>query len=235
MHGVIVSLSSPEICELMAMAGFDWLFIDSEHAPLSFADVQKMLQGAGDCPCLVRVALNDEVLIKKALDLGPAGLIIPQVNSAEAAARVVRFSRYPPAGARSVGVARAQGYGLKFGDYIEQANDAVSIVIQIEHIDAVNNIESIVQVEGIDGFFIGPYDLSTSMGKPGAVDDPEVQQAIDTVCACCSKASKPLGIFGINAEAVKSYQEPDYSLIAVGVDVMLLGSTAKDIVAALRS
>ena len=195
--GTIVSLPCPQIAELLARSGFDWLFIDGEHGPLSVGDTQLLLQAAQPyCPCVVRVAANDEVHVKQALDTGADGIIAPLVNDADTAARVVAWAKYPPLGQRSVGIARAQGYGFAFADYVNRANMDVAVIVQVEHIDAVANIVSILDVAGIDGIFIGPYDLSASMGKPGNIHDDDVQHRIETVRQACLKRRMALGIFG---------------------------------------
>ncbi|NQT57624.1 MAG: 2,4-dihydroxyhept-2-ene-1,7-dioic acid aldolase [Bacteroidetes bacterium] len=233
--GTIQTLPSPEITEILCSAGFDWLFIDLEHSTLNSKDAQNILQTASPLtPCMVRVPSIDETWIKKALDAGASGIIVPQVSTAEAAEQAVRLCKYPPEGVRSVGVARAQGYGEKFQEYIDSANKETAVIIQIEHIDAVNNIDTIVEISGIDCLFIGPYDLSASMGKPGCIGDPDVQKAISLVKEYAERVGIPLGIFGPTVESVKPYIDMGYTLIAVGMDTMILGSAVKGILAQLR-
>lgn len=232
--GTIVSLASPEVAEVLSAAGFDWLFIDAEHSPLDALAIQHILQGAGSIPCLVRLAHGDEVSIKKALDVGAAGIIAPLINSAEQAEQVVRHARYAPLGTRGVGVGRAHGYGFAFQEYVSRANDESVIVVQAEHIDAVNNIEAIVQVSGIDAVLIGPYDLSASLGRLGEVTHPDVAAAIDRVTQVCQAAQMPLGIFGMSAEAVRPYIERGYTLLAVSIDTVLLGSAARQLLAQIK-
>jgi 2-keto-3-deoxy-L-rhamnonate aldolase RhmA len=231
--GTVVTLSSPAVAELLSDAGFDWLFIDVEHSPLDWQAAQMLLQAAR-CPCVVRVPLCDEISIKKALDIGADGIIVPQVNSRAEAERVVRYSKYPPLGARGVGVARAQGYGPRFQEYVSRANDEIAVIVQAEHIEAVNHIHDIASVTGIDAVLIGPYDLSTSMGKAGQVTDPAVLQAIARIITACDACNMPLGIFGMTPEAVKPYIQAGYSLIAVGVDTVLLADAASQIVQRLH-
>jgi len=233
--GTILTLASTEIVEIVCQAGLDWLFIDLEHSALSFQDAQRMLQVAGpEIPGLIRVPSHDDVWIKKALDIGAAGIIVPQVNTAADAQRTVQFCQYPPEGSRSVGIARAQGYGDKFQDYVAAANQEITVVVQIEHIDAVANIEKILAVSGIDGLFVGPYDLSASMGKTGLTTDPEVQEAISKVKQAATRANIPLGIFGPAAETVHPYIQDGYTLIAVGIDTLLVGKAVKEMVGALK-
>jgi len=197
--------------------------------------MQALLQGAGPAtPCLVRVSSSGELPIKKALDIGAAGIIAPQVNSAEQAEAVVRFSKYSPEGARGVGIGRAHGYGLRFQEYVATANESVAVIVQAEHADAVQNIESIVRVPGIDGVLVGPYDLSASLGKLGQIDHPQVTSAIDRVTQACRKADVRLGIFGTSSDAVRPYIEKGYTLITVGVDTMMLGQAAKTMLSMLK-
>lgn len=228
--GTIVTLPAPEVSELLAGLGFDWLFVDAEHSPLGMREAQTLLQAAGSyCPCLVRVPAGEEVWIKKALDIGATGVIVPQVHSAEQAVRVVTLCRYPPDGVRGVGVARAHGYGTRFQEYVDSANEQVAVVIQAESAEAVNNIESIVQVPGIDAVLIGPYDLSTSLGKAGQLADPDVQRAITRVTQSCHKAGMRLGAFGVDAPAVQPFIERGFTLIAAGIDTLLLTSAAREV------
>ena len=233
--GTIVTLPSPEVAEILCLSGFDWLFVDLEHSALSIQDAQVILQAAApQIPGVIRVPKNDEVWIKKALDTGTSGIIVPLVRTAQEAEAAVRLCKYPPQGARSVGISRAQGYGRDFQEYVESANNAIAVIIQIEHADAVNNIDDIVKVSGIDCLFIGPYDLSASMGKIGNVTDPDVQNAILHVKNRAEQAKIPLGIFGATAEAVDPYIRSGYTLIAVGIDAMMLGNAARTITKSLK-
>jgi 2-dehydro-3-deoxyglucarate aldolase len=234
--GPIVTLPAPEVAEILSGLGFDWLFVDAEHAPLSMGDVQGLLQAAGSrCPCLVRVPAGEEVWIKQALDVGAAGVIVPQVHSAEQAERVVRLCKYPPEGSRGVGVARAHAYGRRFSEYLATANDQIAVVVQAESAEAVGNIASIVHVPGIDAVLIGPYDLSSSLGKAGKLADPEVKGAIAAVAEACLNAGTRLGVFGLDAAAVQPYIERGFTLIAVGIDAVFLSSAASSVLSDLAS
>lgn len=233
--GPMVTLGAPEVAEILAKVGFDWLFLDAEHAPFDALSLQRMMQAAGNTPCLVRLEASQEVPIKKALDVGAAGIIAPMVNTAEQAAQIVSWCRYSPQGTRGVGLGRAHGYGLEFSDYIEAANESVTVIVQAEHIQAAEQIEAIVQVEGVDGVLIGPYDLSASLGLLGQIEHPEVVAAIDRVTAVCQQAKIPLGVFGLSATAVQPYIEKGYTLITVGVDTLLLSSAASSLLQQVRS
>jgi 2-keto-3-deoxy-L-rhamnonate aldolase RhmA len=235
LFGSMVTLPTPAIAEVLAELGFDWLFIDGEHGPLETREILAILQAAGDrTACIVRVPGSEEAPIKKVLDQGAEGIIVPQVNTADQAASVVRYARYAPAGARGVGLARAHGYGLRFQEYVETANERVAVIVQAEHARAVENIESIVQVAGIDAVLLGPYDLAASLGKMGRIDDPAVTQAIDHITRTCQAAGIPLGCFGISAAAIRPYMEGGYTLIVAGVDTLLLAGAAKKLLEELR-
>jgi 2-keto-3-deoxy-L-rhamnonate aldolase RhmA len=230
----LVTLNAPPVAELLAEVGFDWLFIDAEHSPLDTAQMQALMQAASPTPCVVRLAVGEELYVKKALDIGAAGVIAPQVNSAEHARRIVHAAKYAPAGHRGLGIARAHGYGLKVQEYMQNANDDTVVIVQAEHRDAVMHIRDIVRVEGVDGVLIGPYDLSASLGLPGAVDHPEVHDAIARVRTACLDAQIPIGIFGVTADAVKPYIEQGFTMIVAGVDTVLLGNAAARLLKGVR-
>src|SRR5688572_26050828 len=233
--GTMVTLASAASAELLASLGFDWLFVDAEHGPLETRELLGILQAVGDkTACIVRVPEAAEVPIKKALDLGAHGIIVPQVNTAEQAADVVRFARYAPEGARGVGLARAHGYGLKFREYLSAANREIAVIVQAEHVSAVDNIEAIVRVPGVDAVLLGPYDLSASLGKMGEIDAPAVVAAIGRVTDVCTAAGMPLGYFGVTAAAVHPYVARGYSLIVAGVDTLYLANGAKALLKDLR-
>jgi 2-dehydro-3-deoxyglucarate aldolase/4-hydroxy-2-oxoheptanedioate aldolase len=234
--GTVITLPAPEITELMPELGFDWLFVDTEHAPFDSREAQALLQAAGaDFPCLVRVPAGEEVWIKKALDIGAAGVIVPQVNSPEQADRIVRLCKCPPQGVRGVGIARAHRYGHRFQEYVQAANQQMTVVIQIENVDAVRNVDAIVSVPGIDAVFIGPYDLSASLGRVGRVGDPAVKEAITRVSQSCRAAGVRLGAFGVDAKAVIPLIEQEFTLIAVGVDTLFLIKAAQDALSELAN
>lgn len=232
--GSIVSLDAPEVVEILCAAGFDWLFLDAEHAPLGPRALQRLIMAAGDLPCVVRLPNHDEIWIKRALDIGAAGIMVPQVNSAAQAEAIVRRAKYAPEGARGMGLARAHGYGYDVQAYLARANDETAVIVQSEHVDAVREAASIAAVPGIDALFIGPYDLSASMGKPGRIDDPEVEAAIASVVAAARAAGRGVGYFAMGVEAVRRRLAQGIGLVACGVDAALLGERAKEVCGALR-
>lgn len=229
--GTMLTIPAPEVAEMIAKRGFDWLFMDGEHGALSILEWQRMMQAVGGrCPNVLRVPGCTEQDIKKALDIGADGIIVPMVNDAGQAQQAVDWSKYPPRGRRGIGLARAQGYGLDFGDYMATADDGIALIVQAEHIDAVDNIEAITQVDGIDAVFIGPYDLSASMGKTGEVEDPEVVAAIDRVTLACRQNNMALGYFGVSAASVRPYIDQGYNLICAGVDAGFVTAGASAVI-----
>jgi 2-keto-3-deoxy-L-rhamnonate aldolase RhmA len=234
--GALVTLGLPIVPEMLSRCGFDWLWIDMEHGPLELSQVQGMLQAKGaECAALVRVPENSEVWIKRVLDLGADGIIVPQVKTAEEARRAVAYCKYPPTGTRSVGIARAQGFGMDFAEYLVNANEELLVLLQIEHVDGVKNIDQILQVPDIDGIIVGPYDLSGSLGKLGQVQDQRVQEAMSTVRQACLTKKMPLGIFALQVEHGKAYLNQGYQLLALGIDFHYLWSAAKSSLEACRT
>jgi 2-dehydro-3-deoxyglucarate aldolase len=232
--GTIVTLPATEAAEVLSAGGLDWLFVDTEHAALDFLAAQSLLQ-ASRVPCIVRVPDGGEATLKKALDIGAAGVVVPMVNTAQQAKSIVSFCKYPPRGVRGVGLVRAQGYGFDFQRYVRGANDETVVVVQCEHIAAVEAIDAIVAVDGVDAVFVGPYDLSGSMGQLGDVEHPDVLAAIGRVADSCRKVAKPLGIYVGSAAAAKRFIAQGYTLVAVGTDTIHLGEAARAIVGALRT
>jgi 2-keto-3-deoxy-L-rhamnonate aldolase RhmA len=194
--GTVITLSDPVVSELAGDCGMDFTWIDAEHAPFSLENIQghvMALRGT-DCAPLVRVAWNDLAILKPVLDLAPAGVIIPMVNSAEEAREAVASCKYPPRGKRGCGVRRANRFGqIPFPEYLKISESEPLVIIQIEHIDAVRNLDAILQVPGIDSICIGPFDLSGSMGKLGQTNDPEVTRVIEEICRKTLKAGLLLG------------------------------------------
>lgn len=221
---------------MVAKCGFDWLFMDGEHGALSILEWQRMMQAVGGrCANVLRVPGCTEQDIKKALDIGADGIIVPMVNDADQARQAVDWSKYPPRGRRGIGLARAQGYGLDFDDYMATADDGIALIVQAEHIDAVDNIESIAQVDGIDAVFIGPYDMSASMGKTGEVEEPGVVAAIDRVTKACRHNNIALGYFGVSAASVRPYIDQGYNLICAGVDAGFVTAGASAVIETLKA
>jgi 2-dehydro-3-deoxyglucarate aldolase len=190
--GSWITLGHPSIAEIMASAGFDWLVLDMEHSVLELSEIQTLIQvlDGKQCPSIVRLTSNHPDQIKRVMDAGATGVMVPMVKSAEDARAAVQSVYYPPRGQRGVGLARAQGYGSSFQKYRSWLEENAVIVAMIEHVDAVNSIDEILAVDGIDAYIIGPYDLSGSMGRPGDLNHPDVQSAITRVLEAGHRSAK---------------------------------------------
>jgi 2-dehydro-3-deoxyglucarate aldolase len=216
------------VTEIMAKAGFDWLTVDMEHSAIDISRVQdliRIISLSGISP-LVRVGSNDSNLIKRIMDCGAHGIIVPMVNTREDALMAVSAVKYPPVGARGVGLARAQGYGLEFDRYRNWVNKESIVIVQIEHKEAVDNLEEILSVDGVDGFFVGPFDLSASMGVPGEFSHPKVISAMRRIAGVAKKNPVSPGIHVIppeHAEVLKKIKE-GYKFIAFSLDTLFLGA-----------
>ncbi|MGR8948739.1 MAG: HpcH/HpaI aldolase family protein [Gammaproteobacteria bacterium] len=224
--GTIVALNSPAVAELVSQFSFDWIFIDAEHGALPIDGIENLVRACKK-PALVRIADHSEKAVKQALEVGAQGVIVPQVNSAETAAAIVSYAKYPPLGRRGVGVGRANGYGMAFADYLQSANDETVVVAQIEHIDAVENVNEIISTENLSAVLIGPNDLAASMNLLGQTEHHEVLAAIDKVRTACVNQGMPLGIFHGDPVKAIEYGQNDFSLIACGVDSIVLGNAAQ--------
>ena len=228
--GTILQIPSAPLAEIVAQAGFDWLLMDAEHGPIGLETIHAMVRATGGTQTTptVRIASNLDWLAKRTLDIGALGVMFPNVNSGEEALAAVRAMRYPPQGNRGVGPTfAALRWGLTGEDYLRNADREVTAIVQIEHIDAVDRIEEMLAVPGIDLPLVGPYDLSASMGLMGQVDHPEVQGAIGRVLAAARKAGAPAGIFCMTADEANRYIEQGFRAILVGVDAAFLTAGAK--------
>jgi len=236
--GSWVTIGHPSVVEIMASAGFDWLTIDMEHTTISFETAQVLITviQANSMKALVRVGHNDELIIKKVMDAGADGVIVPMVKTAEDASKAVSYVKYPPAGKRGVGLYRAQKYGTDFEGYKKWVEEESVVIAQIEHIDAVKNIESIINVEGIDGILVGPYDLSASMGYPGQYDRNDVKEAISIVDEAAKKYNMPMGFHVINSDSSFLQEKIDkgYTLLAFSLDFFFLGDKAREEMAKIK-
>jgi 2-keto-3-deoxy-L-rhamnonate aldolase RhmA len=222
--GSWLSFGYTPICEIMANSGFEWLVIDMEHTAIDqFASQQLMqiISLAGSVP-LVRVGKNDDLLIKRAMDSGAHGVVVPMVNSKEEALRAVEHTLYPPIGKRGVGLSRAQNYGTGFAEYKQWLENESVIIVQIEHITAVERLSEIMSVDHIDGFIIGPYDLSASLGLPGQFEHPTVKAALDEVKRFVRSSTKPGGYHVVhsNPASLEEKIREGYSFIAYGDDMV---------------
>jgi 2-keto-3-deoxy-L-rhamnonate aldolase RhmA len=232
--GSLVSTSSTEVAEALSLCGFEWLFIDVEHSVLDMAAAQHIIQSvAPGSYGVIRLPDNCTEHFKKALDTGCDGVIVPMIKSVSDAERAVSFAKYTPLGNRSVGLARAQAYGLNFNDYLNSANTKIALILQIEHINAVEHVEEIVAIPGVDAILIGPYDLSASMGLLGQTSAPEVIEAIGRVRHACLNAKVPHGAFCMTANQARNEIAGGGRLIVLGTDLLFMTSNAKAELASL--
>lgn len=227
-------LTIPEIsvAEIMCTAGFDWLTIDIEHSAIGIESIKKLIaaiQSKG-LKAFVRVYANEEVIIKRVLDAGADGIIVPMIKTKSDVVKLLEHVYYPPKGKRGVGLSRAQAYGIGFEDYKRKLEEEIVIIAQIEHIDAIKNLEEIISFDEIDATLIGPYDLSASMGKPGEFELDEVKKVINTYDNLCDTKSKPKGahVISSNSDFLKEKINNGYSFLAFSLDFFFLGDRARE-------
>ncbi len=222
--------SSPAMAEIMAQAGFAWLAADCEHGDVDLQGFANQARAMSPFPCVpfVRVAENATLQIRRALDLGAGGVIVPLVNSAEEAAKAVAAAKYPPQGVRGFAFQRANGWGKDFDAYCSKANEQVAVVAMIESKEAVENIASILATEGIDGVFIGPYDLSGSYGVPGQTSHELVSGGCRKVAEACAKAGKSAGMHIVIPDKAKVEKAvaDGFTFIALGMDTVFVAGGA---------
>ncbi|MCD2513985.1 aldolase/citrate lyase family protein [Comamonas endophytica] len=240
--GIWSSLPSPYVSELVAGAGYEWMLLDTEHAPVDIPQMLQQLQAAAAArPAggivttpVVRPAWNDPVLIKRFLDLGAQTLLVPFVQNAREAQAAVAATRFPPRGLRGLGGAmRASNFGRE-ADYVLHAHEQTCVLVQVETREALAEIEAIAAVEGVDGIFIGPSDLSTSMGHPGNHRHPEVESAIRDALVRIRACGKAPGILMPDRERAQDYLALGAQFVAVGLDLALLRQGLADTLAAFR-
>ena len=234
--GLWSSLCSPLVAEVIGGAGFDWIVIDSEHAPNELAGVVLQLQAMASelAEPVVRIPIADPVAIKRYLDAGARSLLVPMVNNAATASAIVAATRYPPAGIRGVGtVHRASRFG-RVNDYLQRAVETLCVLVQLETKEALRNLEEIASVDGVDGMFIGPSDLSADLGHLGDPDHPEVQAAIAGAVARGKKVQKAMGILTSDRDAANRYLQLGFSFVAVGSDLGILARQTEALAASFQ-
>ncbi|MFC7514915.1 4-hydroxy-2-oxoheptanedioate aldolase [Herbaspirillum sp. GCM10030257] len=232
--GLWLALADPYCAEICAGAGFDWLLLDGEHAPNDVRSVLAQLQAvaASSSHPVVRPPIGDTVMIKQLLDLGVQSLLVPMVDTAEQAAALVRATRYPPEGVRGVGsaLARASRWS-RIPDYVDQANAEICLLVQVESVTGLNNLAAIAAVDGVDGVFIGPADLSASMGHRSNPHHPEVLRAIDDAIKLIINSGKAAGILASDETLARKYLELGCAFVAVGADATLLSRASSALAA----
>ena len=229
--GSWITLNHPSIVEIMSDFGFDWLCVDLEHSVIDYYQAQLLIstiQSKG-IKAYVRVGENNDRIIKRVLDAGADGIIVPMIKNKDDALKVVSSVKYPPKGRRGVGLARAQKYGFGFEKYKNSVADRIKIILQIEHIDAIKNLDEILKIDGVDGSFIGPYDLSGSMGKPGRFNDSDVIEIVKKYEEIAKKYDKYIGYHVIQPDykLVLDKIKSGYNFIAFSLDTLFLGTLIK--------
>ncbi|UWQ62302.1 HpcH/HpaI aldolase/citrate lyase family protein [Leisingera caerulea] len=232
--GCWMSFADGQLAEIMGTCGFDWLVIDGEHAPNDIRSIRDQLMALAASPShpVVRVPVGETWMIKQVLDAGAQTVLVPIVESADQARELVRACHYPPKGVRGVGAtaARATMFG-SVSEYIQTADQEVCLLVQVENRAGMAALDEILQVEGIDGVFIGPADLSTDMGHQGNSAHPEVREVIADAITRIKAAGIAPGILGTTDEATQAYADMGAQFLAVGIDVMVLARNARDLAA----
>lgn len=237
-YGCWAGLATGYATEILATTGFDWLLIDGEHAPNTVQSILAQLQAVAPYPCapVVRCVDQNPALIKRLLDIGTQTLMIPMVDNAEQAAKVVAATRYPPQGIRGVGggLTRATRWN-SIDDYMDHAHESLYLIVQIESRAGVENAEAIAATQGVDAIFVGPMDLSTDAGHVGQPNHPDIQAMIRGVLQAGKSAGKHVGILAPAEADARRYAEWGFDFIAVAIDISLLRQAATQTLARYRS
>ena len=229
--GLWTALCSGLSAEILGAAGYDWILIDAEHAPNELSNVLEQLRAlkGGTATPIVRPAWNDPVLMKRYLDIGVQSFLVPWVQNAQEAARAVAATRYPPAGIRGVAIGhRASGFG-KITDYLKRAHEQICVLVQVETKEALDELEAIAAVDGVDGIFIGPSDLAAAMGRIGGNREPDIQAIFVDACSRAKKVGKPIGILAPVEEDARKYVDAGFDYVALGSDAGLLRAAAEQL------
>lgn len=231
--GAWMQIGHPAIAEIFAKRGFDWICVDLEHGAIdleTMTNIFRTIAGFDSVP-VARLPLNDPVWIHRSLDAGAKGLIIPMIKTSQEAENAIKEAKYPPRGVRGYGYSRANMHGIDFDEYIKTANDEIAMIMQIEHKDAIVNLEEIVKVDGVDGLFIGPLDLSGSIGITGQIEHPDMIAALEKYKNVARRAKKSFGMHIVrpNEEIIKDNIQQGYTMIALGLDNVFLDEMSKNV------
>ena len=237
-YGLWLGLPDTTCAEICAVAGFDWLVIDAEHGPFDLSAVLGHLRtiAAYDVPAIVRPVSDDRNLLKQLLDTGVQSLVVPMIESPEQAAQLVRSVRYPPAGVRGLGTALARAARWnRIPEYLHKANDQICLIVQVETIRAVQALPGILEVDGVDGVFIGPSDLSASMGHIGNARHPDVVKVIREILQKTRAAGKAAGTLVLDRAQAREYRDCGANMIGIGTDTLLLANSAQQLANSVKS
>jgi len=227
--GAWIATGSPNVVDLLRLQPLDWLVFDMEHSPISIETVNHMVQVLNGSPItpLVRVGQVDQALIKLVLDTGCQGVVVPLINTREDAEKTIQFCKYPPMGVRGVAAMKATDYGATLGNYLRTANNETAIIVQIETPQAVEDVAKIVSVDGVDAAFVGPADLTMTLGLVDNRSDPKVREAMKKVVSACKDAGKAAGVMAGNLDEAKQAVELGFRFISLGSDLRYLSMGAK--------
>lgn len=238
LYGIWLGLPDSNVAEIAAGAGFDWLLIDHEHAPFELATILNHLRAIApyDVAPVVRPVNHDPALLKKLLEIGVQSFLVPMVDNAEQARQLVQALRYPPAGTRGLGTSLARAaHWNQIPGYLQQANDEICLIVQVETAGAMANLEAILAVDGVDGVFIGPSDLSASMGHVGNAGHPEVVAAINRGLETIVASGRHAGLFCANPDLAADYVKRGAGFLGVGVDTLILAEGTRQLAGRFRS
>ena len=237
-YGCWLGIPDPSVAEIMAGAGFDWLVVDHEHGPFELRDVMSHLQALApyDVAPVVRPVSDDPALLKKLCDIGAQSFIVPMIDTPEQAAAVVSAVKYPPEGRRGLGtsMARAARWNTVPG-YLAKANAEMCVIVQAETVTAIENLDAIARTDGVDGVFIGPSDLSASMGRVGEGFHPEVLKSINNALQTIRKAGRHAGLLCLDESWIDNFIRDGANFVGVGVDTLLIGNSARRLAARLKT
>lgn len=229
--GSWMMVGHPAVAEILSKSGLDWVVVDLEHTTISEAEAGEALRVVDLCGTfpMVRLTSNNSDQIKRMMDAGARGIVVPNIKSPDEARAAVQATRYAPNGVRGVGLGKAQGYGASFGEYVSWQKDGPVVIVQIEDIEAVESIDSILAVPGVDGYFVGPYDLSCSMGIPGEFERPEFQDTMRRILQIGLDSGRPAGIHIVepDLDQLRKRISEGYRIVAYSVDTRMLDSTIR--------
>jgi len=234
--GMFCNLNSPEVVEIMGLAGLDFAVLDMEHGPFTFESVQNLTRAAElrGLTAIARATSGSRTDVLRALDTGVAAIVVPQVSTPEEAGEIAKWARYYPQGERGVALPRSSEFGSKsIVEYFKEANRETLVSVQIESRQALDNLDQIIGCPGIDMAFVGPFDLSQSLGIPGQVEHETIEKALDQIIASCARHGKYAGIFAANADQALRFKQRGFDLIAVGIDTTLFLQASKKLVQSL--
>lgn len=229
-----MQIGHPAIAEIFSNAGFNWIAVDGEHTDISiesFSNIARAMHGRRSAP-IMRVRENDTLAIRQALDVGAMGVIIPLVNTAEEAQKAVAAARYSPEGIRGYAFCRANNWGIDFDEYVKSANDEIAVIVMIESKQAVENIDDILGVEGVDGIFVGPYDLSGSYGVTGQISHPLIENALKIISEACKKHGRSAGLHAVlpTEQIIRKAIQDGFTFIALGMDTIFLNECTREVI-----